>query len=52
MFEPFAVQVYRRHLKGESVEQLSLDLGIPPERIQARLRAAALYLARMTKNAA
>jgi hypothetical protein len=52
MFEPFAVHVYRRHLKGETVEQLSADLGITPERIRIRLRAAAEYLARQSRHAA
>ncbi len=52
MFEPFAIHIYRRHLRGETVEQLSADLGIAPERIRIRLRAAAEYLARHSRNAA
>ncbi len=46
MFEPFAIQLYRRYLNGESVQQLSLRLGIPAERIEQRLRAAAALAAR------
>jgi hypothetical protein len=52
MFEPFAVQVYRRHLQGESVKQLAARYGIPPDRIERRLRAAADYLARQSRRAA
>lgn len=41
--EPFALQLYRRFLNGESIAALELDLGIPAERIEMRIRAAALF---------
>jgi hypothetical protein len=31
--EAFALEVYRRFLNGQTVEQLSTDLGIPMDRI-------------------
>ncbi len=51
MSEPFAVEIYRRYLAGETVQQLAATLEIPPERIENRLRAAAEYL-KTRKNAA
>ena len=44
MFEPFAVEVYRRYLNGETVEQLAAHLEIPTERIEMRIQAAAKFL--------
>jgi hypothetical protein len=41
---PFAVELYRRHLGGQTVEQLSCELGIPLDRVAARIRAAEAYL--------
>ncbi len=41
-YQPFAIQLYRRHLGGESVEELAASLGIPEERIRQRIRVAAL----------
>lgn len=41
--EPFALQLYRRFLNGESMTALALDLGIPLERVELRIRAAARY---------
>lgn len=41
--EPFAFQIYRRFLAGETIDRLSEDLGIPNERIEMRIRAAAVY---------
>lgn len=52
MFMPFALEVYRRHLNGETVEELSRELEIPLERIEDRLRAAEAYLARRAEAAA
>jgi len=52
MFIPFALEVYRRYLNGESVEGLSRELGIPVERIEDRIRAAEAYLARRKAVAA
>jgi hypothetical protein len=46
MLEPFAVQIYRRFLSGETVQQLSAELGISTERIEQRLRVAAIYMKR------
>jgi hypothetical protein len=44
MNQPFAVEVFERFLKGESISQLADDLQIPADRVELRLRAAALYL--------
>jgi hypothetical protein len=52
MNEPFAVEIYRRYLNGETVEALSADLEIPAERIVERLRAAAAYTLRLEQRAA
>jgi hypothetical protein len=41
--EPFAIQLYRRFLSGETIASISLEPGIPSERIEIRVRAAALY---------
>lgn len=41
--EPFAIQLYRRFLGGETIDSLALELGIPAERIEIRIRAAALF---------
>ncbi len=41
--EPFAFELYRRYLEGESVEELSRALNIPRERVRMRIRAAAEY---------
>jgi hypothetical protein len=41
--EPFAVMLYRRHLAGESVEELARGMGIPRERVRQRIHAAALH---------
>jgi hypothetical protein len=41
--EPFAIQLYRRFLNGETIANLSLELGIPSERVEMRIRAAAVY---------
>jgi hypothetical protein len=44
MCDPFALEIYRRFLGGESIHALSERLRIPEERIEQRLRAAAVYL--------
>ena len=46
--EPFALILYQRHLKGESVEELAAGLAIPAERVEQRLRAAAAFYDRQT----
>ena len=51
MFTPFAVEVYRRYLSGETIEELSRELGIPQDRIEDRIRAAEAYLTREAKAA-
>ncbi|HOL72292.1 MAG TPA: hypothetical protein PLA43_21245 [Bryobacteraceae bacterium] len=51
MREPFAVEIYKRHLAGENIQQLAATLEIPPDRIEKRLRAAAEYL-KTRRNAA
>ena len=43
MPEPLAIQIYRRFLEGESIATLALDLGIPEERVEVRIRAAARF---------
>lgn len=52
MFTPFALELYRRYLNGETIEELSAELGIPRERIEDRIRAAEAYLARQATAAA
>jgi hypothetical protein len=42
-WEPFALQLYRRFLDGDTIAELALELGIPAERIEIRIRAAARY---------
>jgi hypothetical protein len=44
MFEPFALEIYRRYQNGETVQQLAASLNIPADRIEKRIRAAATYL--------
>ena len=51
MFTPFAVEVYRRYLSGETIDELSRELGIPRERIEDSIRAAEAYVSRQTKAA-
>jgi DNA-directed RNA polymerase specialized sigma24 family protein len=34
--------LYRRYLEGETVEELAAGLGIPLDRVQQRIRVAAL----------
>ena len=41
--EPFAFELFRRFTNGESAEDLSRCLGIPLDRIQVRLNAAAAF---------
>ncbi len=50
--EPFAIQLFRRFLAGETISSLSEDLGIPPERIETRIRAAAAFQTRSVCNSA
>ena len=52
MLVPFALEVYRRYLNGETAEELSRGLEIPLERIENRLRAAEAYLTRRSRIAA
>ncbi len=52
MMLPFALQIYRRFLNGETVEQIAASLEIPVERIEQRIRAAAEYSRRHDKLAA
>ncbi len=52
MFTPFALEVYRRYLNGETIEELSRKLEIPVERIEYRILAAEAYLMRREKIAA
>jgi DNA-directed RNA polymerase specialized sigma24 family protein len=43
MLEPFAVMLYRRHLAGESIEELARGMGIPHDRVRQRIHAAAVH---------
>ena len=52
MRKPFAVLLLEECRKGKSVEQLSRETGIPAERIEMRLIAAAAYLERLKKSRA
>jgi DNA-directed RNA polymerase specialized sigma24 family protein len=52
MLVPFALEIYRRYLNGETIEKLSAELGISVERIEFRIRAAEACLARREKIAA
>jgi hypothetical protein len=44
------MELYRRFLGGESVDQLSAELAIPPDRIDQRIRAAKAYRARQKET--
>ncbi|MFB3827944.1 MAG: hypothetical protein ACE15B_14325 [Bryobacteraceae bacterium] len=44
--KPFAMELYERYARGESVERLAAALNIPAERIAIRIRAAEMYLQR------
>lgn len=48
--EPFALSLYWRFLNGESVHHLSAESGISADRIEQRLRAAALFRGRQQEN--
>jgi hypothetical protein len=50
--KPFAIQLYERFLRGETVEQLAAALDIPVERIAARIRAAESYVRQHRQKAA
>ncbi len=41
--EAFAFEVWRRFVTGETAQQLATELGIPVNRIEQRVRAAARY---------
>jgi hypothetical protein len=41
--ESFPMMLYRRFRGGETVTQLAAELDIPVERVETRLRVAALY---------
>jgi uncharacterized protein (DUF2267 family) len=44
MQEPFALELYRRFLNGESADHLAAELHIPLDRIEMRLHVAAMYM--------
>ncbi len=52
MSEPFAIELYRRFLDGESIPDLARSLGIPADRVATRIRAAASYLKSRRRRAA
>jgi hypothetical protein len=52
MFKPFALELYGRHMAGDTVQKLSLELGIPIERIEWRIKAAAAYIERQERRSA
>jgi len=43
---PLAVELLEAYRNGKSVEELSNETGIPADRIEVRLRAAAVFLRR------
>ena len=43
---PLAVELLEAYRNGKSVEELSSETGIPADRIEVRLRAAAAFLRR------
>jgi hypothetical protein len=45
MREAFALALYREFLKGKSISELSAELGIAEDRVERRIRAAAVHLA-------
>ncbi len=47
---PFALELLEEHRNGKSVEELSRETGIPAERIEMRLRAAAAFLKRTSEG--
>jgi DNA-directed RNA polymerase specialized sigma24 family protein len=49
--EPFAMMLYRRFSGGETVEELAAAFGIPQDRVDRRIRAAALYTERQRTEA-
>ncbi len=49
--KPFAVLLYERFRNGETIEELAAALGIQPERIAARIRAAQTYARQQGENA-
>jgi hypothetical protein len=50
--KPFAIQLYERVERGETIEQLAVTLKIPVERIAMRVRAAEKYLRQDRQKAA
>jgi DNA-directed RNA polymerase specialized sigma24 family protein len=46
VFEPFALVLYRRHRDGETIEELAAAFGIPEDRVEVRIRAAATHIER------
>ena len=47
---PFAVELLEEHRNGKSVEELSRETGIPADRIEMRLKAAATFLKRNSEG--
>jgi DNA-directed RNA polymerase specialized sigma24 family protein len=50
--KPFAIQLYERFLRGETIEQLAAALGISVDRVAVRIRAAENYLRQRRQRAA
>ncbi|MCZ2074540.1 MAG: hypothetical protein LC130_06000 [Bryobacterales bacterium] len=40
---PLALELYEQYLKGKTPRRLALQTGIPLDRLEQRLRAAAAY---------
>ena len=51
-FTPFALELYRRHMAGDTVEKLASELKIPLDRVEQRLHAAAAHVARYNRQLA
>ncbi len=42
--KPLAIELYERFIRGETIEQLAAALGIPVDRVAARIIAAESWL--------
>ena len=43
---PFAMEIYDRHLRGDTVEAIAAEMRIPRDRVEQRLRAAEAWIER------
>ena len=52
VMKPFAIQLWERFSRGETIEQLAAALDIPVERIAARIWAVEAYVRQQGQKAA